>query len=62
MNNRPTTIERAFEIAKSGQVSMLIDLREQPMAEGYADTNMQLSDPVLMAQTSKLMREAPRKK
>ena len=35
MNFRPTTLERAFDLAKSGTCSGVDDIRRQLRAEGY---------------------------
>ena len=35
MNSRPTALERAFELARSGACEDLTDLRRKLQAEGY---------------------------
>jgi len=35
MNSRPTTLERAFALAKSGEYQGMADIRLQLKAEGY---------------------------
>jgi hypothetical protein len=39
-SNRPTCIERAFELANSGSCAGVQDIRKQLRAEGYAETQL----------------------
>jgi hypothetical protein len=39
-SNRPTCIERAFELANSGACAGVQDIRKQLRAEGYAETQL----------------------
>lgn len=53
-----TVLERAFEIARSGRVSTMTELRLTLKAERYTLT--QVSGPFLTRQLTTLMREANR--
>lgn len=53
---RPTAIERAFELARSGRIHTLRDLRQQVKNEGY--DAMALDGRALGAQLSAIIREA----
>jgi hypothetical protein len=53
-----TALERAFDIARSGRVSSMAELRQTLKAENYALT--QLSGPSLARQLTALMRDANR--
>lgn len=53
-----TTLERAFELAKSGKFSSLETLRAQLVAEKYADVRTQTSGPALTKQLRDLMKKA----
>jgi hypothetical protein len=48
MTDRPTTLERAFALAKSGQCPTVTAVRDRLKADGY--TLSQLEGPVLMRQ------------
>ena len=39
MDNRPSVIERAFQLAKSGKCESIAALREQLTREGYANAD-----------------------
>ena len=52
MDFRPTTLERAFDLAKSGACSGLEDIRRQLRAEGYALHS--LEGPTLIRQLREL--------
>jgi hypothetical protein len=56
MSNYPTTLERAFDLARSGQYSSISDLKKQLMAEGL--TISQLTGPSLLKQLTALIRDA----
>ena len=56
MAHDKTTIERAFELAKSGKYASVSDIRAAVVAEGYSSA--QLTGPSLMRQIRTLMREA----
>ncbi len=48
MTDRTTTLERAFELARSGECATIIEVREQLVAEGYS--LQQLTGPTLLKQ------------
>lgn len=48
MTDRITTLERAFELAKSGDCASISDVREKLAAEGYS--LQQLTGPTLLKQ------------
>jgi hypothetical protein len=56
---RLTTLERAFELAQSGQCATYNDLRKRLKSEGYSDSTEQLSFPALRKQLTKLIQEHP---
>ncbi|WP_248311513.1 hypothetical protein [Bosea sp. ASV33] len=51
-----TTLERAFELARSGRLETLSELQRALVAEGYA--LQQLTGPALFEQLRKLMKVA----
>ncbi len=53
MSSRPTAIERAFELARSGGCGTVSDLRRQLKIEGYAAD--QISGPMLLRQLRELV-------
>ncbi len=48
MTDRPTTLERAFELARTGEYARVSDIRAQLKTEGY--TLHQLEGPTLVRQ------------
>jgi hypothetical protein len=58
MSLTPTVLERAFEIARSGRVTTMTELRLILKAERFTLT--QVSGPALTRQLTTLMREANR--
>jgi len=48
MTDRTTPLERAFELARSGDCASISDVREKLMAEGYS--LQQLTGPTLLKQ------------
>lgn len=56
VRNRPTTIERAFQLAQSGQSASLQEIRARLGAEGYSER--QIEGPSLIKQLRKLIAEA----
>jgi len=48
MTFRPTTLERAFALARSGEYSGVAEIRDQLKTEGYA--TQQLEGPTLLRQ------------
>lgn len=55
---RPTTLERAFELARSGDHTGLETLRRQLVAEGYHDARAQVSGRSLRVQLMRICTEA----
>jgi hypothetical protein len=58
VNDRPSIIERAFQVAKSGKVSDIGQLRKQLAAEGYANAATALTGRSLQQQLSRMITEA----
>lgn len=58
MSFRPTTVERAFQLASSGECPTLGDIRSRLSQEGYHDGPSQISGPSLLKQLRKLCVEA----
>jgi hypothetical protein len=56
--DRPTVIERAYQLARSGQCGGIGDVRSRLMSEGYLDTLPQLAGAGLKRELSRLCREA----
>jgi len=56
MDQRPTTLERAFQLAKSGTCVSVPDLRKQLKAEGYSIN--QVTGPTLNKQLVALIQSA----
>jgi hypothetical protein len=50
MNNRPSIIERAFQLAKSGQYATVEDIRAQLTLEEYANVEAVIRGNALVAQ------------
>ena len=57
MSDRPSVIERAFQVAKSGKVSNIEQLRKQLMQEGYSNADS-LRGRSLLQQISRMIVEA----
>jgi len=58
VNDRPGVIERAFQVAKSGKVSNIKDLRTQLAEEGYSNATVVLTGRSLRQQISRMIVEA----
>jgi hypothetical protein len=58
VNDRPGVIERAFQVAKSGKVGNIKDVRTQLAGEGYSNVNMALTGRSLAQQISRMIIEA----
>jgi hypothetical protein len=58
MNNRPTILERAYELAKSGECLGTADISRTLAKEGYDHAIIQLHGPVLVRQLGALCRAA----
>lgn len=56
--SRLTVLERAFDLAKSGQAGNLLAIRRQLIAEGYLDSRSQLDGPSIQKQLGSLIRAA----
>jgi hypothetical protein len=56
--NRPTTLERAYELAKSGACLSTADISRNLAKEGYDHSIMQMHGPVLVRQLGALCRAA----
>ena len=54
MTHRPTTIERAFQLASSGECASLGAIRSRLQSEGYHDAASQISGPSLLRQLRQL--------
>ena len=61
MSDNPTTIERAFEIARSGNVISIEELIAALHAEKYSNAREQIKGPLLRKQLLELMRASSRK-
>jgi hypothetical protein len=55
---RPTVIERAFELAKSGDCASPSEIRDILRREGYMDVTGQIAGPTLLKQLRTLCRDA----
>ncbi len=58
MSSRPTTLERAFDLARSGDCHTIPELRKRLKAEGHSE--QQISGSVLMRQLRELFALAKR--
>jgi len=58
MVDRPTTLERAFELARSGEFGTAREIGDRLRSEGYWDATMQLDGPALRSQLKKLCAQA----
>jgi uncharacterized protein with von Willebrand factor type A (vWA) domain len=58
MNLRPTTLERAFELARSGECATVSDIRERLKREGFDSVAGQVSGRSLTEDLRRLCREA----
>jgi len=56
--DRPSVIERAFQVAKSGKVSDIKQLRQQLAGEGYTNAAHALTGRSLQQQLSRMITEA----
>jgi hypothetical protein len=55
MDERPSIVERAFQIAKSGKVSSLSALRKQLTGEGYTNNAQILAGRSISSQLTRLI-------
>ena len=58
VEERPSVIERAFQIAKSGTVSTVAELSGQLTAEGYANAAQLLAGRSLALQVTRMIVES----
>jgi hypothetical protein len=58
MEERPGVIERAFQIAKSGDVANMAELRKKLAAEGYTNNASVLIGRSVVSQLSRMISEA----
>lgn len=58
MNDRPTTLERAFQLAKSGECANVDQVRMRLKSEGYSDGQAHTKGPSIRGQLSKLCQAA----
>ena len=57
VEERPSVIERAFQIAKSGAVATIAELSGQLTAEGYANAEQILAGRSLALQVTRMIAE-----
>jgi hypothetical protein len=58
MNRQPTTLERAFEIARAGECRHLTEVIRQLKREGYSDARRHLDGAAIQRQLRDLMAAA----
>lgn len=58
----PSTLERAFELARSGEYASASEIRRQLKVEGYSDADKQLYGQSLVSQLRKICTEARARK
>ena len=58
MNRKLPLLERAFELAKSGEVQTISEIKARLSAEGYSDIHQQISGAALTGQLKRLCKEA----
>lgn len=58
MTHRPTTLERAFQLARSGDHATISEIRRQLKLEGFSDAPTQISGPSMLKQLRKLCEAA----
>ncbi|HVP83161.1 MAG TPA: hypothetical protein VMS78_00435 [Rhizomicrobium sp.] len=61
MNDRPTTLERAFQLANSGECANVDQIRLRLKREGYSDGQAHTKGPSIRNQLSKLCQAAAAK-
>lgn len=62
MNQRLTTLERAFQLAKSGDCASVTQIRERLKKEGYSDWQSHTKGPSIRSQLNALCAEAVKAK
>ncbi len=58
MNQHQTTLERAYELARSGECSGVADIRDTLNKERFSDVAGQLYGPTIQKQLTRICREA----
>ncbi|WP_374274285.1 hypothetical protein [Brevundimonas sp.] len=58
MNHRPTTLERAYQLAESGECASVSDIKKRLMAEHYTDVQGQLYGSAVTTALRKLTEKA----
>ena len=58
LENRPSVVERAFQIAKSGKVANIAALRAQLSEEGYGNASQALAGRSLANQLTRMITDA----
>jgi hypothetical protein len=58
VEERPSVVERAFQIAKSGSAANVADLCRQLEADGYANAQQMLGNRSLALQVTRMITEA----
>jgi len=58
MAQRPTTLERAFELARTGEYAGISDIRARLIEEGFANAAGQLYGRSLVSQLKKICAES----
>lgn len=60
MTNKPTILERAYELARSGSTTDLQDISRKLKSEGFESVDAHLAGPSLRAELRKLTQSAKR--
>jgi tRNA G26 N,N-dimethylase Trm1 len=60
MTNKPTILERAYELARSGTITDLQDISRKLKAEGFEAVDAHLAGPSLRADLRKITQSAKR--
>jgi len=60
MNSRPNTVERAFELASSGECHQISDILTRLKREGYGDARRHLDGAGLQRQLRELIAKSER--
>ena len=55
MNQRPTTMERAYQLAGGGECATVAEIKTRLSREGYADAQMQIQGAALGAALRRLI-------
>ena len=60
MTNKPTILERAYELARSGDITDLQDISRKLKSEGFEAVDAHLAGPSLRAELRRLSQSAKR--